>query len=652
MPETAKTFAMKRSRPLLIAGIIFIVLVAVVTSGGVAYAFAFRERVLPGVKANGLELGGLTPEEASAKLNAEATIFENQGLSFTDGKTVKTVSPVRLPGGNPDAARQIFRIDHEEGLSAALAVGKTGSAIQKAKDAISALFLGKHISVDYTLNEDGIAASLRETWKDEEKPVKEARYTISLSGNSLSSVTVIPSSEGYEFDYPRAITDLRAKIAVFGKDPVMMQIARTHPTVKTSDAEAAKPLIAQALALAPLSTGLPELEDPISVRDLASMLEAGVREDGRPTLRIGEKAGIAYVSKLAEKYDISPANTRYEIDPATKKMALFEAGKDGRKIDAASTIQALNAALAKQLAGEDGKAGFAVVAAKDSSQVVTDSAQELGIKEVIGVGQSDFSGSSSNRLKNILHGSEKLNGILIAPDQEFSSITALEPITLEDGYFAEQVILGNKLTPEVGGGLCQIGTTLFRMAMNTGLPITERQNHSLVVRYYADATNGNPGTDATLYGPHPDLRFVNDTGHWMLLTTVVDTKTKKLTYTLWGTSDGRRGSYTPPQVLKWIPAPAEVTNVEDPAMKPGEQKCQNAFAGAKTTFTYTITRADGTSTQRDFGSNYRALPKICTNGPAVPGTVLPDGTVVPAESGSPEPMMNNIVLPPEASAGN
>lgn len=645
MPESTGIPAKKRSRPLAIAGVFFIVLVVLIAAAGSAYALAFRDRVMLGVQANGINLGGLSKEAAAAKLNAAATIFENQGLNFTDGKSVKNIAPVQVPGGNPDAARQVFDIDQEKGLKAAYAVGRTGSALTRIEEAASALFGGKHLRLAYFLNEDGFSAALRSAWKNEEKPVIDARLVISISGDAASSVSVTPSADGYEFDYARALSDLRTHIVSLDKTPITMEVARTHPSVKTEDAQAAKPLVPAALILAPLPTGVPELETPISVRDLAGMIEPYVGAGGRPSLRIGQTPANAYLNKLAQGYDISPANTRYEIDPATRKMTLFEAGKNGRKIDVVATVAALNSALAKQLAGEDGKTGFAITVSDDKSQVITQSAQELGIKEVIGVGQSDFSGSSATRIKNVRHGSEKLNGILIAPDAEFSALAALEPVTVEDGYLPEQIILGNKIEPGVGGGLCQIGTTLFRMAMNTGLPITERQNHSLVVHYYSDPTNGNPGTDATLYGPHPDLRFVNDTGNWMLLTTEMDTKSKKLNYTLWGTSDGRHGSYTPPKVTAWIAAPKEVTNVEDPAMKPGEQKCQNAFVGAKTIFTYTVVRADGTVAQRDFVSNYRALPKICTNGPAVPGAETPT-------DGTPSNANTNGNLPPEAAVGN
>ena len=80
--------------------------------------------------------------------------------------------------------------------------------------------------------------------------------------------------------------------------------------------------------------------------------------------------------------------------------------------------------------------------------------------------------------------------------------------------------------------------------MNSGMPIVERRSHSLAVSYYFDPENGNPRTDATIYEPSPDFKFLNDTGYYILIATDVNTINGQLTFTLWGTSDGRQGSYS------------------------------------------------------------------------------------------------------------
>jgi len=188
---------------------------------------------------------------------------------------------------------------------------------------------------------------------------------------------------------------------------------------------------------------------------------------------------------------------------------------------------------------------------------------------------------------------------------------------LENGYLPEEIIKGDRIIKEVGGGMCQIGTTLFRMAMNAGMDITQRHNHSLVVSYYADPVNKNPGTDAALYDPFLDLKFKNDTDGYLLLQTNIDYKKQMLTFSLWGKVDGRYGHYTPPLVSRWIPA-GEPQEVLSPELKPGEVKCQNAFRGAISSFTYTRFTSSSEKIERVFTSNYRPLPKLCLVGPALP----------------------------------
>ena len=237
----------------------------------------------------------------------------------------------------------------------------------------------------------------------------------------------------------------------------------------------------------------------------------------------------------------------------------------------------------------------------------------MGINEVLGVGYSSFAGSPRNRIHNIQVGADKLNGLLVAPGEEFSLIEALRPFTVSEGYLPELVIKGDKIEPEVGGGLCQIGSTTFRAAMKSGLKITQRRNHSLVVSYYNDHRNGNPGTDATIYEGAVDFKFENDTPAHVLITTSMNAATGDLFFTFWGTSDGRIASYSEPVVGRWIPA-GETKYIETENLEPGEEKCQGAHPGASASFTYSVTRADGELEETDYVSNYRSLPRICLVG--------------------------------------
>jgi vancomycin resistance protein YoaR len=232
--------------------------------------------------------------------------------------------------------------------------------------------------------------------------------------------------------------------------------------------------------------------------------------------------------------------------------------------------------------------------------------------ELLGTGYSNFSGSPNNRRHNIATGSAALHGLVIPPDKEFSLGEALGPIEKETGYLPELVIKGDKTVPEYGGGLCQVGTTTFRAAMASGLPITERRNHSYSVSYYLE--NGLPGTDATIYPPHPDLRFLNDTGQYILIQ--VRSAGNDLYYDLWGKPDGRIAERTTPRIWDRV-SPPPTKEVETTDLAPGVRKCtERAHTGLKAEFTYTVKYANGEIKEQVFRSTYKPWQEVCLVGKA------------------------------------
>jgi vancomycin resistance protein YoaR len=643
IPTTAKP-----RRLLLIAGVIVIALIILAPVG---YLLAYSGRILPGVEVAGIHIGGLSKEEALSKINATFTIYGKSAGSFSyKEQSVRTTL-------TPD----ILQLFPEQAVATAYGVGREASLIDRPFAAFEALLGQKKFSAPYAFDSAKLKSALRKDWQKYEKSVNDAKLSISVLPN-YTNVKFTPDTSGFEFDYSRAVSAFGDQIALLNKDAIELQPSKTEPAIKTADVQKASELVPTALALAPIKLSADDKHWTMASADLAPMLEVYITDNQTPSLRLNLKAATAYFSKLAGEYDITPEATRFEIDPTTKKMTAFTAGQDGRKINVGRSIDILNQTLADQLAGKTSATPYNLVSEVAKSPVITATAADLGIQEAIGIGRSDFSGSSSNRIKNIKNGISKINGALVAPDQEFSVDALLEPVTLENGYFMEQIIKNNLIQTDVGGGLCQVGTTMFRAAMNAGLPITERQNHALVVHYYNDATNGNPGTDATIYGPHPDLRFRNNTGHWLLITTSINVKRNALAFTIWGTPDGRQGSYTPPKVIRWIEPPTEPVKTESTDIEVGKEKCQSPFRGADTTFAYTIKNADGTVTTRDFFSHYKALPKICLVGVAKPVTADPSQPIT-TNTPTPAEPLNNINanantnspaanLPPEATAGN
>jgi len=134
--------------------------------------------------------------------------------------------------------------------------------------------------------------------------------------------------------------------------------------------------------------------------------------------------------------------------------------------------------------------------------------EEENRKVLLGTGKTSFAGSSEDRITNIKIGALAVNEKIIQPGQEFSTLSAIGKVTAEKGYQLEANIRNGKTVMALGGGLCQISTTLFRAALNAGMNITARKNHAYAVGYYSPQ-----GTDAAIANPSLDFKFINNTEH-------------------------------------------------------------------------------------------------------------------------------------------
>jgi vancomycin resistance protein YoaR len=212
----------------------------------------------------------------------------------------------------------------------------------------------------------------------------------------------------------------------------------------------------------------------------------------------------------------------------------FRPGQDGLALDLERALAEVAGALERRLQGEE-------VEAVELSTVVLpagneDLLAELGVRELVGEGTSTFVGSSPERAGNIFVGGRELHGRLIAPDEVFSLNEALYPITWEKGYRYAPVISEGYLVMGLGGGLCQVATTLYRAVLYSGLEIVERHPHLWRVGYYEQ--DAPPGFDATIFQGGPDLRFRNNTGHYLLIQVETDLEHSRQTIRFYGTSPG------------------------------------------------------------------------------------------------------------------
>jgi vancomycin resistance protein YoaR len=211
-----------------------------------------------------------------------------------------------------------------------------------------------------------------------------------------------------------------------------------------------------------------------------------------------------------------------------------------------------------------------------------------------------------------------VDGKLIAPGSTFSFNGATGERTAEKGFLVAPVIINGELQTGLGGGICQVSTTVFNAAFEAGLPITARTNHALYISHYP------LGRDATVNYPDIDLKFVNDTGHWLLLRTFVGSSS--LTVTLYGTPQHRRveSIAAPLTVL----SPPSLKKTVDATLKPGETVVDDNGVPAQSTSVERKVYAPTGKLLSDatWYSSYRAEPKIIRVGPKAPKKKPPVAT--------------------------
>ncbi|MFH1545990.1 MAG: VanW family protein [Patescibacteria group bacterium] len=252
--------------------------------------------------------------------------------------------------------------------------------------------------------------------------------------------------------------------------------------------------------------------------------------------------------------------------------------KSGRTVDAEELFTRISAAI--ESGNSEVEIPLRILAAPVKA---TDELRDLGIRELVGEAITTYEGSPANRQHNIRIAADKLSGIFIPPGEEFSFVGSLGAVTTSTGYLRELIIKEGDVVPEIGGGVCQVSTTFFRTALATGLPITRQKPHSLKVHYYFP-----PGLDATVYPGSADLKFLNDTGHHLLVQAEVEET--KLRVNFFGTNDGRSVKLTGP----FYPNGDPITDLW--------------LAGMKMFWTRKIIPAEGNEIVEKYSAAYRLMP--------------------------------------------
>jgi vancomycin resistance protein YoaR len=602
----------KNKRTWILITILSIVFLSVVVAVSV-YKITYAARVIPGISLNHVPIGGMNERELRSFLSLyEERLDKGFTLTFTDqyGKKRTVEIPLQIDNyDSPLADIPLYTFDKKNPLKTAFSYGHTRSLFNNIVQQWISTTQGININLDIEWNQEALERLISQKLEPFAAATKDAQLVIQKKGDDYSIQTK-PEQAGWKFDMGIIIRDIENSFLQNSKKNIPITLQREEAKIRASETENAKQVVEKILGLTPITILIqtdPNSEGATWLLE-ESLLHQALEYRKYPdsnTVKLGlnREKMLEFLGKIALAVQKDPSEAKFKIENG--KVLEFQPSNNGWKIPIENTYNLLNEAIVFGY-----KNNIIVALDPVTTNVSTDKSNTLGIREIIGIGYSDFGGSPANRIHNISVGAKTLNGILISPGEEFSLGNALGPIELETGYLPELVIKGNRTIPEVGGGLCQIGTTMFRAALASGLPITERQNHSFTVQYYYE--DGLPGTDATIYPPKPDLRFVNDTSNSILIQTHIDGT--QLRFEFWGTKDGRTAERSKPEISNRIP-PAAPKIIETAELKVGEKRCtEKPHAGLTAIFDYRVVYPDGRKNEQIFKSVYRPWQEVCLVG--------------------------------------
>ncbi len=542
---------------------------------GLAFAGS-TGRLANGVAIAGVDVGGLTPKEARSLLEQRFDEVARVPVVFTAGGKSYPIKATTL-GVEADWASAIQSAAHEgEGFGPVRGFRR-----------LQTRFFGAEVSPPVQAYGAALDYKLAGLARDIDQNHVEAK----LVRRGLS-VELVPGRQGLQLDRKAAESTIVRALARLERGGTVALPASVDPV--EVDAAALAPAARQArLALsAPVRLEYSGVRWKLPRWRIAELLS--LPAEGKTKLAIAGAGAEAWFTKLRKTVEHAPVDARFEVTSGGGIRILPD--KPGLGIDVPATAKALLAAAISPTTRTAQLAARTTVADRTVAE-----AQAMGITGVVGSYYTTYGGIAS-RLHNVALVAELIDGTLVAPGKTFSFNGTTGERTAEKGFQEAPVIINGELQTGLGGGICQVSTTVFNAAYEAGLQIDERTNHALYISHYP------LGRDATVNYPDLDLKFTNDTENWLLVRTFVGAGS--LTVNIYGTPQNRQVESTE-EPLRVIGAP-KVKRVPDPTLLKGESAVVEYGEPARaTSVSRTVHDANGKLLHEDtWYSQYRSEPKV------------------------------------------
>lgn len=612
---TSITYQQKKTLPVLEQILIAIFAGCVIGTGlliafGLGVQIWLAGRITPGVSVSGIDVGGMTPQEAALVLNDQVSYLEEGRILLRDGEQTWLLSPGQLG----------MFMDHESTAAHAFEIGREGNLIVRLNEQWMAWRNGQNISPSFIFDQRVAYMQIKQVASLIDKPVIEAE--ISLNG---AEVLVRSGQIGRTVNIDATIEKIALLLQRMQDGMVELVIEETPPYILDVEEQAA---LAKKILSKPLVLTAENIEGSpweFNVNTLAANLSIERIIDGNGNrYQVGLNNDFLYdfLNEISPSLKVNPKDAHYIFNDETHELEVIESAIIGRDLNIDATIKTIQDQIVSDNSHE-----IPLVFDINKPFLTNDvKGADLGITELVHEEVSYFYGSSSDRVHNIVVASSKFHGIMVPPGATFSMAEALGDITLENGYAEALIIAGGQTIQGVGGGVCQVSTTLFRTAFFAGFPIVERYPHAYRVSYYEKVAGNriNPnlaGLDATVFVPIVDFKFTNDTSNWLLMETYVNPSYSSIVWKFYSTSDGREVDWSTSGITNKIDAP-EPKYVENPDLSEGQIKQVDwAADGADVTVSRTVTRNGEVIISDTIFTRYRPWQAVYEYGP---GTEIPD----------------------------
>ena len=521
----------RRIKRLSLAAVVALVVAVVAVS--IVYAGS-STTLAQGIHVDGVDVGGMSSAQATKTLQQRARAALAEPVRFVAGGHTFKISAANL-GLSPDWTSAV---------AAAREKGDGFGPLRGFKRMKLRLF-GGDVVATASYRPAALKAELARIATAVDRPHREA--AVARHGLKLA---VVPATSGRVLDRKDAGAVIVAALASLSRGgPVTLPMQADQPRVTGANLAAALAQARTAVS-APVVLTLGETRYRIPRWRIATLLK--LPKNGATRLRIGGPAADAFFKAKQEVVDTPAHDAQFVV---TTSGIRVQPSKNAQVLDVPKTVDALLAAAVRPA-----NRTAPISVATQAPERTTQDALAMGINGLYS-SYTTYYGGVPNRIHNVQLVAHLIDNTLIAPGKEFSFNATTGERNEAKGFLDAPVIINGELQSGLGGGVCQVSTTVFNAAYEGGLSITARTNHALYISHYPQ------GRDATVNYPDTDLKFVNDTGHWLLLRTFVSSSS--LTVNFYGTPQHRKVVSETAPLVTTGPVPEVVT--KDPTLLVGER---------------------------------------------------------------------------------